>query len=160
MPIEYTVLASRPEVLASCPQCGASPFESAFRGMVQRAKVTWLLRRHQAYCSIICATCDTIIGYEHPSAPQLLEITPVQRKPLSALPLKQQLDAELLQLEANVLQLQEDMAEDADVIPAMAEPAKEPPSKETSTTPRHKNVTRWEKIEQLTSKEPTQDRTT
>lgn len=63
MPREFVLLKNEPEVFTVCSNCGAEPFESAYRGIVQVFK-WWGLRKK--YCAIICYRCNVIIGYETP----------------------------------------------------------------------------------------------
>ncbi len=61
MPIEVVELASKPQPLEACPECGAKPFDAFMRGQVQS---TWRYFLGLPYCAVICFSCKDIVGYE------------------------------------------------------------------------------------------------
>lgn len=75
MPIEYTQLLNAPVPLKTCPKCKAL-FEPFLRGVVQRSKKTFWLRKSRPYCALICESCKEIVGHESPDGQvELLKAT-------------------------------------------------------------------------------------
>lgn len=69
MPIECTLLKDQPSPITTCPKCGVTPFDPFLRGSVQRSKYTlfsWPPFKLRDYCSLICSSCQEIVGYESP----------------------------------------------------------------------------------------------
>lgn len=66
MPIECTLLKDAPVALTKCPKCGAAPFVPFMRGSIQRMKRKWGFLWKQPYCTLICSTCQEIVGHEYP----------------------------------------------------------------------------------------------
>lgn len=67
MPWECSYLERMPEPMGHCPKCGASPFRSFLRGMIQRRqRKWWFFGKLWPYCSIICENCKEIVGHEAP----------------------------------------------------------------------------------------------
>jgi hypothetical protein len=71
MPIEAAKLKDAPVSMITCPNCGASPFCPAYRGVVQRSRYSWKtlwlpIGKPRPYCTLICSSCDEIVGYESP----------------------------------------------------------------------------------------------
>jgi hypothetical protein len=65
MPMETTLLISKPFGIDYCPKCH-SPFTAFLRGQVQRTPrfLGFLWKRD--YCALICYACKAIVGWEHP----------------------------------------------------------------------------------------------
>lgn len=71
MPIEVRLLDGAPVPLQSCPKCGAAPFDTFLRGLVQRSPVSIFARppwRRRPYCAVICRGCKEIVDWEVPRA--------------------------------------------------------------------------------------------
>ena len=69
MPWEYGALVDAPVPLATCPKCGAQPFDPFLRGTVQRSERPWWRPwwgPTRPYCALICWKCKEIVGYESP----------------------------------------------------------------------------------------------
>jgi len=66
MPVEAKLLAATPEPFDACPQCGAAPFVSFIRGVVQRSRRLFWVGPRRPYCTVICSRCKGIVGYESP----------------------------------------------------------------------------------------------
>ena len=65
MPVEFLLLKGEPVGIYWCPCCMASPFEPFLRGIIQRRRRTWYLRK-RPYCALICGECKALVGWEMP----------------------------------------------------------------------------------------------
>ena len=66
MPVEFSLLKDQPQPFDKCPKCGAEPFDQLMRGLMFAN--WWKLWKFfgMDYCTVVCADCQQIVGYEQP----------------------------------------------------------------------------------------------